>query len=64
MGNDDLIAHVKQNPDGSWAAPQSLEAHLRGTAELAAEFARSFGSETWARAAGMAHKEGFYEYGL
>ena len=52
------IAHVKQNPDGSWAAPQSLEAHLRGTAELAAEFARSFGSETWARAAGMAHDAG------
>lgn len=49
MDNDDLIAHVKQNPDGSWAAPQSLEAHLRGTAELAGEFARSFGSETWGR---------------
>jgi CRISPR-associated endonuclease/helicase Cas3 len=58
VNNDDLIAHVKQNPDGSWAAPQSLEAHLRGTAELAGEFARSFGSERWGRAAGMAHDAG------
>jgi CRISPR-associated endonuclease/helicase Cas3 len=54
----DPIAHVKQNPDGSWAEPQSLDDHLRGTAEMAAEFSRSFDSESWGRAAGIAHDTG------
>lgn len=58
MNNDDLIAHVKQNPDGSWAAPQSLEAHLRGTAELAGEFAAEFGNGDWARVAAFLHDLG------
>lgn len=29
--------------------------HLREVAEMAAEFARPFGAESWAYAAGMAH---------
>ena len=53
-----LIAHVKQLPDGSWAEPHWLEKHLEGTAAKAAEFAGAFQSETWARALGMAHDIG------
>jgi len=54
----DPIAHVKQNPDGSWAEPQSLEKHLVETAALAAEFAQSFDSESWGCAVGIAHDAG------
>ena len=32
---DSFIAHVRQNPDGSWATPHSLQSHLEGTARLA-----------------------------
>ena len=32
--------------------------HLREVAEMAAEFARPFGAESWAYAAGMAHDIG------
>lgn len=53
-----LIAHVKQLPDGSWAAPHELEEHLENTAAKAAEFASAFNSETWARALGLAHDAG------
>ena len=31
------IAHVKLLPDGTWANPHLLEAHLNGTSELAEE---------------------------
>lgn len=34
--------------------------HLREVAEMAAEFARPFGAESWAYAAGMAHDIGKY----
>lgn len=34
--------------------------HLREVAEMAAEFARPFGAEGWAYAAGMAHDIGKY----
>ena len=34
--------------------------HLAGGAEMAAEFARPFGAESWAYAAGMAHDIGKY----
>ncbi|GHU73485.1 CRISPR-associated helicase Cas3 [Spirochaetia bacterium] len=51
----EYIAHVRELGNGEWAAPQSLESHLRGTAELAAEFAKSFDSSEWAYALGMGH---------
>ncbi|ORC32838.1 CRISPR-associated endonuclease Cas3'' [Marispirochaeta aestuarii] len=54
----EIIAHVKQNPDGSWAIPQNLQDHLMGTAELSAAFARSFDSESWGYAIGIAHDSG------
>ena len=55
---ENLIAHVKQNEDSSWAEPQSLLEHLQGTAERAGYFARAFDSETWAYIAGITHDAG------
>jgi CRISPR-associated endonuclease/helicase Cas3 len=52
------LAHVHKLEDGRWDEPQSLEAHLKGTAELAAEFAADFDSAEWAYAAGLAHDAG------
>lgn len=52
------IAHVRKNPDGSWAEPHWLVTHLRGTAELAARFAASFGSGDWGYASGISHDTG------
>jgi CRISPR-associated endonuclease/helicase Cas3 len=54
----DYIAHVRKLDDGSWDEPQSLEAHLKRTAELAAGFAEAFDSAEWAYALGMIHDEG------
>ena len=56
--NGQPIAHVKRNADGSWADPQTLDDHLRGTAKLAERFAASFGSGAWGRALGMCHDTG------
>ena len=53
-----LIAHVYQNKDGSWAEPHLLSEHLNGTARLSAKFAGKFGSESWGKAAGLAHDLG------
>lgn len=55
---NEAIAHMRKNEDGSWAEPQGLNAHLAGSAELAEEFARVFGSDSWARACGLAHDTG------
>lgn len=52
------IAHVKKNDDESWAAPQPLNEHLSGTAELAEYFAARFWSGQWGRAAGLCHDTG------
>ncbi|WP_321991572.1 CRISPR-associated helicase Cas3' [Marispirochaeta aestuarii] len=52
------VAHVKRNPDDSWAEPQELEDHLLGTAKLAGRFARSFDSEAWGYAVGISHDTG------
>ena len=54
----DYIAHVKKLDNGQWAAPQLLEDHLRGTAELVAKFAAEFGSREWGYALGMSHDNG------
>ena len=54
----DLLAHVERDPaTGTWRK-QSLEEHLWGTAQLAAEFARPFGSAEWALLAGLWHDIG------
>ena len=55
---NDLIAHAKQLPAGSWAKPHPLNAHLLGTAERAAKFAAAFGSESWGKTVGLAHDAG------
>jgi CRISPR-associated endonuclease/helicase Cas3 len=49
------IAHVRRLDNGEWDEPQSLEDHLRGTAELAASFAEDFNSSEWGYVLGMAH---------
>ena len=55
MNNNTLIAHVRKNEDGSWAPAQPLIDHLKGTAELASKFAKTFNSSSWEYAAGLAH---------
>lgn len=50
------VSHISE--DGS--RYEFVETHLREVADMAAEFARPFGAETWARAAGMAHDIGKY----
>lgn len=52
------FAHVKRLPNGTWDKPHLLEAHLDGTAALAARFAHVFGSEMWGKALGLAHDTG------
>jgi CRISPR-associated endonuclease/helicase Cas3 len=58
MKDDDYIAHVCKNEDGSWASPQLLSEHLYGTAQLAKAYAGKFQSEKWGEAAGLAHDAG------
>lgn len=52
---ESYLAHISQ--DGR---EQSVLAHLTGTAELAAEFARPFGGQAQAELAGLAHDIGKY----
>ncbi|GIO16510.1 CRISPR-associated helicase Cas3 [Cohnella xylanilytica] len=54
----ELIAHVRKNDDGSWAAPHTLSDHSQGTARLAELFSSKFHSGEWGRAAGLAHDAG------
>ncbi len=56
--NENIIAHVRQEADGTWAKPHRLSDHLMGTADLAEEFARVFASESWARACALIHDVG------
>ncbi len=56
----DPIAHIKKNPDGSWAEPHLLNEHLKSTAELAAQFASEFGNNDWAELCGLLHDLGKY----
>lgn len=53
-----VVAHVRQNLDGTWATPQLLEEHLRGTSILSASFAEEFGSSEWGRIMGLLHDIG------
>jgi HD superfamily phosphodiesterase len=53
-----FYAHSKEGrPPEEW---QPLEEHLGNVAKLAAEFAKPFGGEEWARAAGLLHDLGKY----
>lgn len=54
------IAHIKKNPDGSWAEPHLLNEHLKSTAKLAAQFASEFGNNDWAELCGLLHDLGKY----
>lgn len=61
-----LLAHVRQLPDGRWTE-HLLEEHLREVARLAGNFSSAFGSEDWARLAGLwhdlgKHREAFQRY--
>ncbi|GBU21273.1 hypothetical protein R80B4_01162 [Fibrobacteres bacterium R8-0-B4] len=53
-----LIAHVRKKEDGSWDTPHDLVEHLVETAELAAVFAKAFGTSEVAYALGLAHDAG------
>ena len=48
------LAHVRRNEDGSFEIHQ-LEEHLRAVADLAGEFASTFGHSDWGRLAGLWH---------
>jgi CRISPR-associated endonuclease/helicase Cas3 len=54
----DYIAHVRKLDNGDWDKPQSLEEHLQGVAEIAAEFAGKFDSAEWGYALGLLHDTG------
>ncbi|MCL6494506.1 MAG: CRISPR-associated helicase Cas3' [Ignavibacterium sp.] len=56
----EFIAHIKKNPDGSWAEPHLLKNHLVDTAKKACEFANEFGNNDWAELAGLLHDLGKY----
>lgn len=53
-----IIAHVKQNDDGSWADPHLLQEHLERTAERARRFAEKFKSAEWGDVLGLSHDLG------
>jgi CRISPR-associated endonuclease/helicase Cas3 len=54
----EFIAHVKQNPDSSWAEPHLLAKHLNDTANKAGSFASEFGNQDWTELAGYWHDLG------
>ncbi len=54
----EFIAHVKKNPNDSWAIPHLLENHLNDTAKRAGEFASAFGNKDWGELAGSWHDLG------
>ncbi|MDC8444494.1 MAG: CRISPR-associated helicase Cas3' [Nitrosomonas sp.] len=53
------LAHVRQYSNGKWTE-HALEEHLFEVARRAGELARAFGSEDWARLAGLWHDLGKY----
>jgi CRISPR-associated endonuclease/helicase Cas3 len=54
----EYLAHIRKHEDGSRADTQTLEAHLKGAAELAKRFAEDFDSADWAYALGKLHDLG------
>ncbi|MCX8105779.1 MAG: CRISPR-associated helicase Cas3' [Ignavibacterium album] len=55
-----FIAHIKKNPDDSWAEPHLLTDHLVSTAKLASRFAEEFKNSDWAELIGLLHDLGKY----
>lgn len=53
------IAHAARDAAGAWRPPHDLEAHLLGVAQLAEQFAQTYGPG-WARLAGRWHDLGKY----
>ena len=56
--NDEFIAHVRKNEDGTWAPPHLLSKHLDSTAKLSETFAAKFQSGEWGKAIGLSHDTG------
>lgn len=54
---NDFIAHVKQNPDGTWEK-HFLVDHLHNTAKKAGDFASEFGNRDWGEVLGYWHDLG------
>jgi len=57
MTNEQILAHVRKNTDGSWST-QKLDVHLQGTARRAREFADAFANGDWAEIEGFWHDLG------
>lgn len=55
-----FIAHIKKNPDDSWAEPHLLKDHLVSTAKLASRFAEEFKNSDWAELISLLHDLGKY----
>lgn len=55
---EELIAHVRKNEDGTWAAPHKLLEHLENTSKRAEINANKFRSGAWGKAAGLIHDAG------
>ena len=53
----EFVAHVKQNPNGSWEK-HFLKDHLNGVAKKAGEFAAEFGNKDWGEVLGYWHDLG------
>jgi len=64
MTSQQAIAHVAQNADGTWRKPHDLVEHLTHVSTLAANHARHFDGEQWARLAGLWHDLGKYRPGF
>lgn len=58
--NDAAVAHIRRDESGH-PVFHDLHDHLRETAARAAEFAKPFGAEDWARVAGQWHDLGKYQ---
>lgn len=58
MINNEFIAHVRKNDDGTWAFPHLLSKHLDDTVRLAEIYAAKFHSGEWGKIAGLAHDAG------
>ena len=56
----EVIAHVKQNNDGSWKRPHLVVEHLNETANKSGKFASEFENKDWAELAGFLHDLGKY----
>jgi CRISPR-associated endonuclease/helicase Cas3 len=54
-----VLAHVRQDPNGEWRE-HALDEHLYEVARRSGDAATAFGSEDWARLAGLWHDLGKY----